>query len=89
MSVGDGMAVQAMMNGVPFIPSTTVIGTPGNAASSSPAGNSTGTDTGSGSVTQTAVPGSTSSSAGNSQQAPSAQIAEMFACAVLVLLVYR
>lgn len=83
MSVGDGMAVQAMMNGVPFIPSTTASETPGNAASSA-AGNSTGT--GASSATQTAVAGSTSSSPGDSRQAPSAQIAAMLACAVLTVL---
>lgn len=84
MSVGDGMLVQATMNGVPFIPSTTVSGTPGNAASS-PAGDSTGTATGSGSATQTAAPGRTSSSQGDSRSTPSVQVAAMFACAVLAL----
>lgn len=78
------MVVQAAMNGVPFIPSTTVSGTPGNAASS-PAGNGTGTGTGTGSATQTAVPESTSSSRGDGRLAPSIQIAAMLACAVLIL----
>ncbi|KAG6364434.1 hypothetical protein INS49_006035 [Diaporthe citri] len=83
MSVGDGMAVQAAMNDVPFIPSTTVSGTPGNAASS-PAGNGTGTGAGTGSATQTAAPGSTSSR-GDGRAAPSVQIAALLACAVLIL----
>ncbi|KAJ0104395.1 hypothetical protein J7T55_011180 [Diaporthe amygdali] len=88
MSVGDGMAVQAMMNGVPFIPSPspTATGVPGDAASSS-AGNSTGTGTGTGSVTQTAVAGNTSASRGDILLAPSSQIAAILACAVLLLLV--
>lgn len=79
------MVVQAAMNGVPFIPSTTVSGTPGTAVSS-PAVNGTGTGTGTGSATQTAVPGSTSSSRGEGQISPPAQIAAMLACAVLILL---
>ncbi|POS76578.1 hypothetical protein DHEL01_v205036 [Diaporthe helianthi] len=88
MSVGDGMAVQAMMNGVPFIPSTTVSGIPGSATSSPariPAGNGTGN--GAGSATQDEAPGSTSASAGHSQPAPSARIAAVLACGLLALLV--
>lgn len=89
MSTGDGMAVQAMMNGVPFILSTTVSGVPGSATSSparAPAGGN-GTETGAGSASQIAVPGSTSSSAGDDQKAPSVQIAAILVGAVLALLV--
>ncbi|KAL1857701.1 hypothetical protein Daus18300_010221 [Diaporthe australafricana] len=85
MSVGDGMAVQAMMNGVPFVPSPAASGLPGNAASSS-AGNATAVETGAGSPTQTTLAGSTSSR-GDSQPAPSFQIAAMVACSVLLLMV--
>lgn len=88
MSIGDGMAVQAMMNGVPFIPSTTVSGVPGSATSSparAPAGGN-GTETGAGSATQTVAPGSTSSSGGDGQKA-SVQIAAILVGAVLALLV--
>jgi hypothetical protein len=86
MSVGDGMAVQAMMNGVPFIPSTTVSGTPGNAASSPPVVNGTGTGAGPGSATQTPR---ISTNAGDGQQTSAAHVVLVLACAVMALLAVK